>query len=114
MSSCNVLYASHYVGVLMKGLPDAHVVILLLLQVSQELMQAANPIQYDDFISEYEGKYPELISLLLFALEPVATAQEARQRMLQLEAQLRTLDVQHKGGHTAAADILHLYACTQV
>ena len=40
--------------------------------------------------------------------------QEARAQLLVIVDVLRDLDVQHKGGHTAAADMAYLYAMTQV
>ena len=40
--------------------------------------------------------------------------QEARAQLLLMVDVLRDLDVQHKGGHTAAADMAYLYAMTQV
>lgn len=40
--------------------------------------------------------------------------QEAKTQLLLMVDVLRDLDVQHKGGHTAAADMAYLYAMTQV
>ena len=40
--------------------------------------------------------------------------QEARAQLLLMVDVLRDLDMQHKGGHTAAADMAYLYAMTQV
>ena len=40
--------------------------------------------------------------------------QEAKAQLLLMVNVLRDLDVQHKGGHTAAADMAYLYAMTQV
>ena len=40
--------------------------------------------------------------------------QEARAQLLLMADVLRDVDVQHKGGHTAAADMAYLYAMTQV
>lgn len=40
--------------------------------------------------------------------------QEAQAHLLVMVDVLRDLDVQHKGGHTAAADMAYLYAMTQV
>lgn len=40
--------------------------------------------------------------------------QEAKAQLLLMVDVLRDLDVQHKGGHTAAADMAYLYAMTQV
>lgn len=40
--------------------------------------------------------------------------QEAQAQLLLMVEVLRDLDVQHKGGHTAAADMAYLYAMTQV
>ena len=40
--------------------------------------------------------------------------QEAKAQLLVMVDVLRDLDVQHKGGHTAAADMAYLYAMTQV
>ena len=43
-----------------------------------------------------------------------AGMQEAKAQLLLLVDVLRELDVQHKGGHTAAADMAYLYATTQI
>ncbi len=40
--------------------------------------------------------------------------QEAKVQLLLMVEVLRDLDVDHKGGHTAAADMAYLYAMTQV
>ena len=40
--------------------------------------------------------------------------QEARTQLLLLVDVLRDIDVNHKGGHTAAADMAYLYAMTQI
>lgn len=39
--------------------------------------------------------------------------QEARGRLKELVEQLRQIDVKQGGGHTAAADIVYIYACTR-
>lgn len=44
----------------------------------------------------------------------VCLLQEARQQLLVMVGVLRELDVEHKGGHTAAADMAYLYAMTHV
>ena len=40
--------------------------------------------------------------------------QDTRKQLLAMVEVLRDLDVSHKGGHTAAADMAYLYARTQV
>jgi len=40
--------------------------------------------------------------------------QEAKVQLLLMVEVLRDLDMDHKGGHTAAADMAYLYAMTQV
>jgi len=40
--------------------------------------------------------------------------QEAKVQLLLMVEVLRDLDTDHKGGHTAAADMAYLYAMTQV
>lgn len=44
----------------------------------------------------------------------ISCPQDARGKLQQFIGQLRKLDVQHGGGLTAAADLLLLYACTEV
>ena len=46
-------------------------------------------------------------------LQPAAEAAQARERLMALADRLRALDVACRGGHTAAADLLVLYASTR-
>ena len=39
--------------------------------------------------------------------------QEAKGKLKELAEKLRQIDIQEGGGHTAAADIIYIYACTQ-
>lgn len=55
-----------------------------------------------------EGSVPN------FTLTMHDAMQEAKAQLLLMVDVLRDLDVQHEGGHTAAADMAYLYAMTQV
>ena len=46
-------------------------------------------------------------------LQPAADASQARARLMALADRMRALDVACRGGHTAAADLLVLYASTR-
>jgi hypothetical protein len=58
--------------------------------------------------------FPALERLAEAVLQPAADADDARAKLSGLSAMLRELDAAAGGGHTAAADLIALYAATRV
>jgi hypothetical protein len=80
--------------------------------VARALSAAEDEDDIQAVLAKHRGhKYLEELALLV--LEPAADAAEGRARLMALADKMRALDVACGGGHTAAADMLLLYASSQ-
>lgn len=80
--------------------------------VARELSAAEDVDDIQAVLAKHRG-HQQLEELALLVMQPAADAAEARARLMDLANKVRALDVACGGGHTAAADILVLYAFTQ-
>lgn len=80
--------------------------------VARALSSAENTDDIRAVLAKHKD-HTQLQKLALLVLQPAADAAESRAKLLQLAGTVRAIDLDSGGGHTAAADILLLYACTQ-
>ncbi|KAK9817177.1 hypothetical protein WJX72_010690 [[Myrmecia] bisecta] len=81
--------------------------------VTRSLSIANSTADLRKALERYKGQFPHLQALGALVLQPVATGQEAKAKLVELAVELRRLDLEVGGGHTAAADMVYLYAMTQ-
>lgn len=78
------------------------------------LINARTPEQYTAAGEALSAVSAPLSAMAKLLAQPAADAAAARALLAQLVVHLRELDVAQGGGHTRAADVLALYAATQV
>ena len=80
--------------------------------VARALSSAEDADDIQEVLARHRGqKHLEEVAVLV--TQPAADAAEARSRLMALAEKMRALDVALGGGHTAAADMLLLFASTQ-
>ncbi|CAL8467814.1 g7352 [Coccomyxa elongata] len=80
--------------------------------VARALSSAEDADDIQEVLAKHRGqKHLEEVAVLV--TQPAADAAEARSRLMALAEKMRALDVALGGGHTAAADMLLLFASTQ-
>lgn len=77
-------------------------------------MRAHTPQQYTAAAQALAEVCPPMSAMTLLLAKPAADAAAARDLLGQMVGCLRDLDLAQGGGHTRAADVLTLYASTQV
>lgn len=80
--------------------------------VARALSSAEDEDDIQAVLARHRG-HKHLEELALLVLQPAADAAEGRARLMALAEKVRALDVACGGGHTAAADMLLLYASSQ-
>jgi hypothetical protein len=85
-----------------------------LLQHAELLISAHSPQQYTAVGEALSAVCGPLAAIATLLGQPAADADSARALLGQVVGHLRELDVAQGGGHTRAADVLALYAATQV
>lgn len=83
-------------------------------QTARSLASASSSGDIQAVMRRNGAQSPDLQRLATVVLQPVTSPQEAKVQLLLMVGVLRDLDVDHTGGHTAAADMAYLYAMTQV
>lgn len=87
---------------------------LWLVQDASLVMAAATPYDFERVAEQLQASQPLLAALLATLGQEVEGAAAARQVLMHVVSRLREMDVALGGGHTRAADVLQLYASTQV
>jgi hypothetical protein len=77
-------------------------------------MAANTSYDFERVAEQLQHSQPMLAALLAQLGQDVEGAAAARQALTHVVSRLRQMDVALGGGHTRAADILQLYAATQV
>ncbi len=80
--------------------------------VARALASADDAANIRAVLAKFAG-HTQLHELALLVLEPAGTPSEAREKLMALADKVRAMDLAAGGGHTAAADMLLLYANTQ-
>jgi hypothetical protein len=86
----------------------------LRLQDANLVMAANTAYDFERVAEQLQHSQPMLAALLAQLGQDVEGAAAARQALTHVVSRLREMDVAMGGGHTRAADILQLYAATQV
>lgn len=84
------------------------------LQHAELLISARTPEQYTAVGQALASVSAPLAAMSTLLAQPAADPAAARALLAQLVVHLRELDVSQGGGHTRTADVLALYAATQV
>lgn len=84
------------------------------LQDAVLLVNAVTPQHFSAASQALSGVCPPLSAAAALLSSPAADAAAARGLLVQLVGLIRQLDLAQGGGHTRAADVLQLYAATQV
>ncbi|GMH38444.1 hypothetical protein BSKO_06328 [Bryopsis sp. KO-2023] len=90
-------------GVLMAVLPAT---------LGQSLVHL-KPAEVAKFEAKHGKEHPYAVKLCKMLLKDLNSVEEIRKALLAMEKDLREEDMNSGGGHTACADILHLYAKTE-
>jgi hypothetical protein len=79
--------------------------------VAHALSAAENVDDIRAVLMRHKG-HAQLEELALLVVKPAANAADSRAMLMELADKVRAIDIAAGGGHTAAADMLLLYACT--
>lgn len=85
-----------------------------IMQDAEMVQAASSPDEYKAAAQHLQYSYPLLATLLTQLAQTVTRADAARTELQRVVTQLRDIDIVVGGGHTRAADVLQLYAATQV
>lgn len=78
------------------------------------VQSASTAEEYQTVAQHLQYSYPLLAAVLTQLGKTVTGATAAREELQRVVTQLRDIDIVMAGGHTRAADVLQLYASTQV